>query len=356
MTLLILFGIVLPAAIAALIVAPPLPGGRLRPPWRLPAGSSPHFTPSVSKSCGRAKVGRGWRSRPPLSCANTADTAARRFVAALAAFTAHQVIPPGLFEDDDWRPWRIQCYAAAAACVLPLGVFAPSPKRCGGLIWTGIVAGGAGLLFWSGNGLFAQMALALAMSRAYRADRTRSITDRGDGRRGRAASGAARGGVLQQFQRRADVGVRGYCDGAALCRRDPSLRGERSNPAQDALRSADSASRLIGRIQFSPRPRSPSMFRRVVLILILFAPAAAAQKEFGFDNRKSSGQPYLTPEESVRRMKVYPGFEVKLFAAEPQVVNPVAMTVDEKGRVWVIECFEYPKRTPPRAKCRAIAS
>jgi putative membrane-bound dehydrogenase-like protein len=75
------------------------------------------------------------------------------------------------------------------------------------------------------------------------------------------------------------------------------------------------------------------------------ASSAFAQKEYGFDNRKASGQPYLKPEESVARMKVADGFEVKLFAAEPQLVNPIAMTVDEKGRVWVVECFEYPKRT-----------
>src|SRR5436309_14771740 len=84
-----------------------------------------------------------------------------------------------------------------------------------------------------------------------------------------------------------------------------------------------------------------------VTVLALLPAVAAAQKEYGFDNRKPSGQPYLEPAESVRRMKVADGFEVKLFAAEPMVVNPVAMTIDERGRVWVIECFEYPKRTPP---------
>ncbi len=83
----------------------------------------------------------------------------------------------------------------------------------------------------------------------------------------------------------------------------------------------------------------------VLLLLALCAVPARAQKEFGFDNSKPSGQPYLKPEESVRRMKAADGFEVKLFAAEPMIVNPIAMTVDEKGRVWCIECFEYPKRT-----------
>ncbi|HVL12689.1 MAG TPA: PVC-type heme-binding CxxCH protein, partial [Gemmata sp.] len=79
--------------------------------------------------------------------------------------------------------------------------------------------------------------------------------------------------------------------------------------------------------------------------LVLACPALA-QKEFGFDNRKGSGQPYLKPEETVAKFKVADEFEVKLFAGEPQVVNPVAFTIDEKGRVWAVECFEYPKRTP----------
>jgi putative membrane-bound dehydrogenase-like protein len=81
-------------------------------------------------------------------------------------------------------------------------------------------------------------------------------------------------------------------------------------------------------------------------LTLVLSPLASAQKEFGFDNRKGSGQPYLSPAETVSRMKPAEGFEVKLFAAEPQLVNPIAMTVDEKGRVWVVECFEYPKRTP----------
>src|SRR5262249_58901471 len=101
----------------------------------------------------------------------------------------------------------------------------------------------------------------------------------------------------------------------------------------------------------SPRPAfAPSTRSRMsrwfsLALFLAIAPPALAQREYGFDNRKPSGQPYLKPEESVARMKVADGFEVKLFAAEPQIVNPIAMTVDEKGRVWVVECFEYPKRT-----------
>lgn len=84
----------------------------------------------------------------------------------------------------------------------------------------------------------------------------------------------------------------------------------------------------------------PALF----VALLAFTPAFA-QKEYGFDNRKPSGQPYLSPEETVKRMKVPPGFSVKLFASEPLMTNPIAMTIDAKGRVWIIESFEYPKRT-----------
>ncbi len=77
-----------------------------------------------------------------------------------------------------------------------------------------------------------------------------------------------------------------------------------------------------------------------------------AQKNFGFDNRKTSGQEYISAEESVKRFKVPPGWEVTVFAAEPDVINPIAFSVDERGRLWVVECFEYPSRTPKGKKPR----
>jgi putative membrane-bound dehydrogenase-like protein len=87
-------------------------------------------------------------------------------------------------------------------------------------------------------------------------------------------------------------------------------------------------------------------------VLLGCAVSATAQKEHGFDNRKPSEQPYISAEESVKRFTVHPDYEVKVFAAEPDVINPVAFTVDEKGRLWVVECFEYPKRTPKGKKPR----
>ena len=62
--------------------------------------------------------------------------------------------------------------------------------------------------------------------------------------------------------------------------------------------------------------------------------------------------PALPPEESKKRFRVPAGFEVRLFAAEPEVVNPVAMTWDERGRLWVVELYEYPLGAKPGQKPR----
>jgi len=43
---------------------------------------------------------------------------------------------------------------------------------------------------------------------------------------------------------------------------------------------------------------------------------------------------------------------VTVFAAEPDIINPIAFSIDERGRLWVVECFEYPSRTPKGKKPR----
>lgn len=53
-------------------------------------------------------------------------------------------------------------------------------------------------------------------------------------------------------------------------------------------------------------------------------------------------QESLTPQQSMSLMQVPVGFELQLFAAEPDVVNPIYINWDEKGRLWVIETVDYP--------------
>jgi putative membrane-bound dehydrogenase-like protein len=50
--------------------------------------------------------------------------------------------------------------------------------------------------------------------------------------------------------------------------------------------------------------------------------------------------------DAARAMTVPPGFSVKVFAAEPDIRQPVAMAIDDRGRLWVAENYSYPVRVP----------
>ncbi len=63
----------------------------------------------------------------------------------------------------------------------------------------------------------------------------------------------------------------------------------------------------------------------------------------------------LSPAEAAKAMKVPPGFQVTLFAGEPDVQQPIAMAFDDRGRLWVAEAFSYPIRLPDdQAKDRIV--
>ena len=50
----------------------------------------------------------------------------------------------------------------------------------------------------------------------------------------------------------------------------------------------------------------------------------------------------LGPIDSIKYTQVPADFELQLFAAEPDVVKPIYLTWDERGRAWVVEALDYP--------------
>jgi putative membrane-bound dehydrogenase-like protein len=52
----------------------------------------------------------------------------------------------------------------------------------------------------------------------------------------------------------------------------------------------------------------------------------------------------LAGKDAARAMTVPKGFSVKLAAAEPDVVRPIAFAIDDRGRLWVAEAHTYPIR------------
>src|SRR6184192_1599749 len=70
------------------------------------------------------------------------------------------------------------------------------------------------------------------------------------------------------------------------------------------------------------------------------------------DTYKYAGLP---PRKAAAVMTVPEGFTVKLFAGEPDVHQPVAFCLDDRGRLWVAEAYSYPiKRKDGEGKDRIL--
>lgn len=65
---------------------------------------------------------------------------------------------------------------------------------------------------------------------------------------------------------------------------------------------------------------------------------------------RSSGQELtvpepLSPEIAASTMIVPEGFQVTLFAGEPDVQQPIGFCIDDRGRLWVAEAYSYPQHS-----------
>lgn len=74
---------------------------------------------------------------------------------------------------------------------------------------------------------------------------------------------------------------------------------------------------------------------------------SAIQASGGSDITVREGQQEaLTPEESLKQIQLDGNYEAQLVAAEPLVLDPVEITWDEKGRLFVAEMRDYPLGPP----------
>ena len=86
------------------------------------------------------------------------------------------------------------------------------------------------------------------------------------------------------------------------------------------------------------------MFRILICLLLAtstFSSLHAAGKEITGE-RAPAATVCPSPEDARAKMSVPDGYKVRCFAHEPMIVNPVAMTWDHRGRLWVVEGYEYP--------------
>src|SRR5262249_18735908 len=72
-----------------------------------------------------------------------------------------------------------------------------------------------------------------------------------------------------------------------------------------------------------------------------FAETATFSKPY---NTRQQDSRFLKPDEAVKTFHLPSGFHVTLFAGEPDVQQPIGMTLDARGRLWVAENYTYSER------------
>lgn len=82
--------------------------------------------------------------------------------------------------------------------------------------------------------------------------------------------------------------------------------------------------------------------RRLIAAMWLFALLPAAwSDDYQPRNSQRAGEEPPSPVEVLYQMTLPEGFETTLFAHEPAVRQPIAMTLDDRGRLWVVESYSY---------------
>jgi len=87
-------------------------------------------------------------------------------------------------------------------------------------------------------------------------------------------------------------------------------------------------------------------FAKVSTLLTLALIALSHANEFPapYNSEKDKHANPPSPEAAAASFKLPEGFQVTIFAAEPQVQNPIAMAWDHKGRMWVAENYTFAER------------
>ena len=80
----------------------------------------------------------------------------------------------------------------------------------------------------------------------------------------------------------------------------------------------------------------------VLLFIISCQSESSNLPELTYTGDEPRVQNPLSPENSQKHIQVPEGFETVLYAAEPDIINPIAFAWDERGRLWVIQSRDYP--------------
>jgi putative membrane-bound dehydrogenase-like protein len=84
-------------------------------------------------------------------------------------------------------------------------------------------------------------------------------------------------------------------------------------------------------------PLSPALFLAIAL-------TARAEFPAPYNSETDMSKPLMPAAEAAASFEAPPGFKVSVFASEPDVQNPIAMSWDARGRLWIAENYTYAER------------
>ena len=90
--------------------------------------------------------------------------------------------------------------------------------------------------------------------------------------------------------------------------------------------------------------RSSVVTFQVTLICMAVTCPAMGQNLLPKEQHRTSNAPFLKPDEAVAKMSIPEGFDVSVFASEPDLAEPIAFCFDDRGRLWVVENLNYQTR------------
>jgi putative membrane-bound dehydrogenase-like protein len=88
---------------------------------------------------------------------------------------------------------------------------------------------------------------------------------------------------------------------------------------------------------------SPSSLAATLIAAVTAATLHADDFPKPYNSPKDTGTP-IPAEEALSKLSMPPGFKATIFAAEPDVQNPIGMCFDAKGRLWIAENYTYAER------------
>src|SRR5687768_1047821 len=89
----------------------------------------------------------------------------------------------------------------------------------------------------------------------------------------------------------------------------------------------------------------PLSFRLSASLLFSATFGVAAEFPTPYNTGPHPAAPVLSPERAAAALQLPPGFKATVFAAEPDVQNPISMAWDSRGRLWIAENYTYADRT-----------